>query len=446
MKNVNQDINIFENENKNILNPQAKNSNQTENIKKISINDEDQINDNILKEKEIIKAKENGFILIGKTGAGKTSLLNVIYGKDIGKVGHTSLAETKTSNYYCIKERINGKIEYFCIIDTPGLYDTNGKEADREQKQGIMELISKENIKIKGLLFLSNFQSERFDASEQSTLLEYNKIFPLKNFWKRIIFVYTHYYGDPDGYTKEEIKVNNNRYKAEIFKNLMIKIKNVSEPIQFKDLNCKYVNIFSRYLNEKKIKNNLEVRKELISEIIKYSKLDSMFTKLQIFNFENYEIEESDKYFYNCDLYIYLDPNDKIIKQKFNILKRIPKNSSGLIKQEQKISLNIENCEMDDEGNLIKKTTKKEGIEEILKNYQGEIGGGLTILSLVGVVCSAFFLPVLSLPFLSVAGGGAFLWYKNKKDKEEDKRKVAQIMLEQNLYELIKEELSKFKE
>ena len=101
MKNVNQDINIFENENKNILNPQAKNSNQTENIKKISINDEDQINDNILKEKEIIKAKENGFILIGKTGTGKTSLLNVIYGKDIGKVGHTFLAETKTSNYYC---------------------------------------------------------------------------------------------------------------------------------------------------------------------------------------------------------------------------------------------------------------------------------------------------------------------------------------------------------
>ena len=55
-----------------------------------------------LKKDEILKCKENGFILIGKTGVGKTSLLNLLYGEDIGKVGHSSFSETKNSNYYCI--------------------------------------------------------------------------------------------------------------------------------------------------------------------------------------------------------------------------------------------------------------------------------------------------------------------------------------------------------
>ena len=55
-----------------------------------------------LKKDEILKCKENGFILIGKTGVGKTSLLNLLYGEDIGKVGHSSFSETKKSNYYCI--------------------------------------------------------------------------------------------------------------------------------------------------------------------------------------------------------------------------------------------------------------------------------------------------------------------------------------------------------
>ena len=100
---------------------------------------------------------------------------------------------------------MNEKIIYFCIIDTPGLYDTQGVQVDEIQKK-IMALISNENIKIKGLLFLSNFQSERLDASEQSSLIDYVKMFPLKDFWKKIIFVFTHYFGDPNSYTKEEIK------------------------------------------------------------------------------------------------------------------------------------------------------------------------------------------------------------------------------------------------
>ena len=100
-----------------------------------------------MKKEEILKCKDNGFILIGKTGVGKTSLLNVIYGDEIGKVGHSSKSETKMSNYYCIKEKVNNEIIYFCIIDTPGLYDTHGIDADINQKKRYSKIDIKRKYK-----------------------------------------------------------------------------------------------------------------------------------------------------------------------------------------------------------------------------------------------------------------------------------------------------------
>ena len=423
------------------------NNYEIERNNQISISyDESNNNNYVLTKEEIIKAKENSFILLGKTGVGKTSLLNIIYGKDIGKVGHTSLAETKDSNCYYIRERKDNQNIYICIVDTPGLYDTRGVEVDEKQKKEIMKLISSENIKIKGLLFLSNFQSERFDASEQFTLIDYVKLFPLKDFWKRIIFVFTHYYGDPNSYSKEEIKENNNIYQSQIFHNLMVKVKNVCDPIEYKDLNLKYVNIYNRNLNELKIKNNLEIRKEIVGEIIKYTKLKPMFNKLQIFNFENYEIEKNDKYLYNCDLYIYLDSNNKIIHKEFHISNRIPK-QLGMDK-EQKVKLNIEDCIINEQGDIVKKTTKKEGLQEILSNYKGEIGTGLTIISFIGAIFSPFVFPPafsVSVSLLSMAGG-ALLWKKNKDDQKKDKKKADEIMMNEQIIDLIQNELKKFNE
>ena len=40
--------------------------------------------------------------------------------------------------------------------------------------------------------------------------------------------------------------------------------------------------------------------------------------------------------------------------------------------------------------------------------------------------------------------GGAFLWNKNRVEKEEDRRRTEQIMMNQKILELVKEELNKF--
>ena len=180
----------------------------------------------------------------------------------------------------------------------------------------------------------------------------------------------------------------------------MDKIKDVCTPIQYKDLNLQY--IYNRKLNEEKIKNNLEIRKEMISEISKYVKLKPIFNKLQIFNFENYEIEKNNEFLYDCELYIYIDSNDKIIHKEFHIKNRIPKNLGK--NKEKQVNLNVEDCTVNEQGNIIKRTIKKEGFEEIIKNYQGEIGGGITIKSIIGIISGVFFPSILLVSLLFVLG------------------------------------------
>ena len=232
-----------------------------------------------LTEEEMIKAKENCFILLGKTGTGKTTLLNLIYGDNIGKVGYETKSETKLSSYYCIKEEINSKKICFSIIDTPGLYDTDDLQNDEKIKNNTKELIAKENLKIKGILFLSNFQNERFDYSEIDSLFQYNAFFPLKNFWEHIILIFTHYYGDPDGDSKEEMKDISIDNLSFLFSKLMERIKEVSTPKKFIELKRIYVNIYSRVKTEKHKKSNEAYRNQILSEIYKYSELEPMYNK-----------------------------------------------------------------------------------------------------------------------------------------------------------------------
>ena len=394
------------------------------------------MNQNNLTNEEILQCKENGFILIGKTGVGKTALLNILFGKDIGKVGHTTKSETKISNYYCIKENVNSKDNYFCIVDTPGLYDTSGKEADKNQKQDIIKLVSEKQIKVKGLLFLSNFQNERFDASEQLSLVQYNAIFPLKEFWKRIILVFTHYYGDPDGDSKEEIKERANKILGDIFKVIMNKTKNVSKSINYSQLNKKYINIYSKAKNKRQIENNLNIRKQLIIDIIEYSKLTPMFCKLQIYNFEKYELQPNDEFVYDCDFYVYLDGNNKVVHEDFNIKNKYKKDKNS--KNNKKFKVNIEESEINSQGILERKTTKKEGIMKLFDNYKGE---GLTILSIVGTICTGIFcMPALPLCIASFFGGTYLMKKKNDekmKNQNQNQNQVNNFMLNQNIIDSI---------
>ena len=366
--------------------------------------------------------------MIGKTGTGKTSLLNILFGDDVGKVGYSSKSETNTTTPYYIKEKRQDKYIYFCIIDTPGLYDTNGVEVDDNQKKEIVKTISIQKIKIKGLLFLTNFQNERFDASEQISLIEYNSIFPLQDFWKHLIIVFTHYYGDPDGDSKEEIQQRSKKVLSHIISTIMNKVKNISDPISFEELNSQYINIYSRPRNDNHLKNNKEIRKCLISEIEKYIDLNPMFNKIQIFHFEKYEIMPNDKFIYDFDLFLYLDVNENKVSTKISNFKKDINNSK---KDEQKIELYTEECKINDDGNLVKISSKNRN------SAKHKIWNIFGISFLAGGFAACFFYWPIGI--ICCLGGGLAIFFNNKKNQNKgDIVNINRIIEEQNLNEDIR--------
>lgn len=282
-------------------------------------------NKDILTQSEKNTAKENGFILTGKTGAGKTTLLNAIFGKEKGIAKRQMEAVTQNSTVYYYKLE-NGKC--ISIIDTPGLSDTakiKNPNVDSEHLKEIEMAINKENIHIKGILFLVNFQNERFDSDEQEALLKYNQLFPLKRFWKNIIVIFTHHFADPDGDSEIEMKQARDKSNGDIFSNLMNKVKDVSDVINYKDLNTKYFNSYSPVKTDKQKLKNIKVRDELEVELNKLILYPALFSKIEIIRVSNYKIEDktnNKKFLAEIEVIGFFDLNNTPLNEKINILKK----------------------------------------------------------------------------------------------------------------------------
>ena len=284
------------------------------------------MNKDVLNDEERQEAKQNGFIITGKAGTGKTTLLNAVFGKEVGVAKTSAKSVTKESRVYYYKLE-NGKC--ICLIDTPGLADDEknfGQERiDDIHLEGIAKVISAEKIHIKGILFLVNFQNERFDSTEQDALLNYNKTFPLKRFWKSLIVIYSHYYGDEDGESKEEIKELRDESNSEIFSKLMEKVKNVSDVIEYKALKIRYFNLASKPKTEKQKLNNIKYRDELEILLDELSKDEPLFRRVEVNHIENYKLEENGiKYNAEVEIIEYFDFNDQPIKRAVNIIKKEP--------------------------------------------------------------------------------------------------------------------------
>ena len=274
-----------------------------------------------LSEREIEVAKQNGFILAGKTGSGKTTLLNAIFGKEVGIVKRSPVTITKNSSiYYCRLE--NGNC--VSLVDTPGLSDTNtieNKDIDNIHLEELLKFISEQKIHIKGILFLINFQSERLDIGDQNALLNYNRAFPLRRFWKNLIVIFTHYFADPDGDDEEEMKINIEKANGEIFSRIMDKVKDVSDVIDYNNLKIRYYNSYSPAKNEKQKNKNIKVRDDLEILLNELSEYEPLFNKIEILHIKNYKITENGKdYLAELEKIGYFDLNDMLLKENIRVI------------------------------------------------------------------------------------------------------------------------------
>lgn len=215
------------------------------------------------------------------------------------------------------------------LIETTELYNTDIYSHSQNDKNfnHFKDVISKEKIHIKGLLFLTNFQLERLDKSEQEALINYNRLFPLKRFWKQLILIFTHYYCDPDGDTLEEMIQMRDETNKIIFSKIMDKVKNISDVIDYKDLTIKYYNSQNYPKKEKQIIQNGKNKEDLELLLNDLCKLDPMFCNVEVSHIKNKEIEENGKkYLTEYEKIAFFDFYDTPIKEKINIIKKEPIN------------------------------------------------------------------------------------------------------------------------
>ena len=373
------------------------------------------------KEKE--EGRKNGFILGGKTGAGKSTLINAIFGEEVAIARQDSSSVTKETSVYYYRLK-SGKM--ITILDTPGLMDTNSikdPNIDNVHLSEIQEKVYKENIQVKGIIFLVNFQNERFDASEQDALINYNKIFPLENFWEHILVIFTHYFADPDGDTEEEMKKTRDQSNKKILGDIMQKIKKISRVIDYNDLTTKYFNSYSPMKNEKQKAKNKKNKEELEIVLEKISKKEPLFTRIEIVTKKNFVYEEGKVYYKGTLILVgfiglaqkpikeerYINDRNKINKEEYEKYLKLNKDTSDItfnrIEAKKDNSGEVNTTTTKDEGGYYSRLFKNSGIGGLIGLGIGAIGAGILCLTPIGAGALATY-SAASIAGGAIGGGG----------------------------------------
>ena len=213
-------------------------------------------------------AKQNGFILMGESGVGKSTLINILFDEEVAEVNSGLSPIIEKPQVYYLKLN-SGRC--LSLIDTPGL-DYTGNE---NKLDDIIKIISEKKIDIKGILFLININL-RFIQSQKDSLLSYHKNFPSKNFWKQLIIIFTHCFNDQ--VDEEKMQKRKEGWKR-IFSNLMERVKNVSDIIDYKELNIKFYNSYCPQKNEREKIQNKKSKEDLEVLLNEFCKKEPLYRK-----------------------------------------------------------------------------------------------------------------------------------------------------------------------
>ncbi|XP_027143638.1 GTPase IMAP family member 7-like [Larimichthys crocea] len=147
-------------------------------------------------------------VILGKTGAGKSSLANTIFGKKMFKINHTF--NSGTSECEAKTKSVNGRS--ITLIDTPGFFDT--ERSEEKLKTEIVRCITE--CAPGPHAFLIVLKVEKFTELEQAVINKINEYFSEEAF-KYATVVFTQ--GDqlPEGQTIEDY-VHQNKLVSDLVK------------------------------------------------------------------------------------------------------------------------------------------------------------------------------------------------------------------------------------
>lgn len=128
-------------------------------------------------------------IVMGKTGSGKSSLLNALTNTDHFKVGSSIMSETKEVQSYCGKFRANVDSPDIVFIDTPGFFDSSSK--DNKIIAKIALSLHKIGDGVNLVLFCFPAYEIRLDASMQASW-KFLKLIMGSAVYEHVVIVLTH--------------------------------------------------------------------------------------------------------------------------------------------------------------------------------------------------------------------------------------------------------------
>ena len=111
---------------------------------------------------KIAKGKKFVFLLIGKTGVGKSSTVNALLGKDIAPVGDFEATTMKVEEFDAEMGDIN-----FTVIDTPGLCDDL---TEKENDKKYLDLIRKKIKQVDSMWYVTRLDETRVTADEKKAI------------------------------------------------------------------------------------------------------------------------------------------------------------------------------------------------------------------------------------------------------------------------------------
>ena len=113
---------------------------------------------------------EFGVLIIGRTGVGKSTLINNLLGKEVASVGHTLRSETPI--VYPHESSVEGVP--IVVYDTPGLGDIKGEEEEAMHLEIIQSLLAKGRIHL--ILYCFQMNQTIMSSSLVGTLHKYHRI------------------------------------------------------------------------------------------------------------------------------------------------------------------------------------------------------------------------------------------------------------------------------
>ena len=111
-----------------------------------------------------------GVLIIGRTGVGKSTLINNLLGKEVASVGHTLRSETPI--VYPHESSVEGVP--IVVYDTPGLGDIKGEEEEAMHLEIIQSLLAKGRIHL--ILYCFQMNQTIMSSSLVGTLHKYHRI------------------------------------------------------------------------------------------------------------------------------------------------------------------------------------------------------------------------------------------------------------------------------